>query len=296
MHMDTQSGVARSQLVKMGSGKKGIPVRRGLTSTSVYVILVIFGLFFLTPLLWPILASLNPAATLSVALPAHFSLINFQTIITNGLVAGPFTNSLIMAVSTMLLVIIFSGLAAYPLSRYQFSFKGPLMYCILFASSLPILALVTPLYAMYASLNLIDTLQGVIFFFVASALPFCIWLMKNFLDSVPFELEEAAWIDGASTFQGLIHVLFPLAAPGIAVVGVWSFLVAWTNFFVPLIILQSENLLPASVHIYTFFGSYGQVNYGQLAAYAMLYALPAVVLYTLVSRFFVHGVSGGLKG
>jgi multiple sugar transport system permease protein len=271
-------------------------IRRGLTSTAAYIFLVIIGLFFLVPLLWPILASLNPNASLSVTIPAHFSLINFQTIITDGLVAGPFGNSLILAISTMLLVIILAGLAAYPLSRYQFSLKGPLMYAILFASSLPILALVTPLYAMYASLNLVDTLQGVILFFVASALPFCIWLMKNFFDSVPFELEEAAWIDGASTLQALIYVLFPLAAPGIAVVGVWSFLVAWTNFFVPLIILESQNLLPASVHIYTFFGSYGQVNYGQLAAYAMLYALPAVLLYTLVSRFFVRGVSGGLKG
>ncbi|HEV2655112.1 MAG TPA: carbohydrate ABC transporter permease, partial [Ktedonobacteraceae bacterium] len=130
----------------------------------------------------------------------------------------------------------------------------------------------------------------------ASALPFCIWLMKNFLDTVPFELEEAAWIDGASTFDTLRHIVLPLAAPGIAVVGVWSFLGAWTNFFVPLIILQSQNLLPASVNIYTFFGSYGQVNYGQLAAYALLYALPAVALYTLVSRFFVKGITGGLKG
>ena len=270
-------------------------IRRPLTSISAYLILVLLGLFFLVPLLWPILASFNPNATLSVTIPTHFSLINFQTILTNGLVAGPFTNSLILAVSTMILVIILSGLAAYPLSRYHFRLKGPLMYTLLFLSSLPVLALVTPLYAMYASLNLIDTLQGVILFFVASALPFCIWLMKNFLDSVPVELEEAAWIDGASILQSFFYVLLPLAAPGVAVVGVWSFLVAWTNFFVPLIILQSQNLLPASVHIYTFFGSYGQVNYGQLAAYAMLYALPAVVLYTLVSRFFVRGVSGGLK-
>ena len=270
--------------------------RHGLTSISAYFILVLLGLFFLVPLLWPILASFNPSASLSVTIPAHFSLTNYQTILSNGLVVGPFGNSLILAVSTMLLVMILSGLAAYPLSRYQFPFKGSLMYAILFVSALPVLALVTPLYAMYASLNLVDTLQGVILFFVASALPFCIWLMKNFLDSVPFELEEAAWIDGASTFQGLLYVLLPLAASGLAVVGVWSFLVAWTNFFVPLIILQSQNLLPASVHIYTFFGSYGQVNYGQLAAYAMLYALPAVVLYTLVSRFFVRGISGGLKG
>src|SRR2546428_9124248 len=150
-------------------------IRRGLTSTSAYVILVILGLFFLVPLLWPILASLNPNATLAVTIPAHFSLINFQTIITNGLVAGPFGNSLILAISTMLLVIILAGLAAYPLSRYQFPLKGPLMYTILFVSALPILALVTPLYALYASLNLVDTLQGVVLFFVASALPSSTW-------------------------------------------------------------------------------------------------------------------------
>jgi len=271
-------------------------VRRTLTSTSVYIILTLFGLFFLVPLLWPIFASFNANATLSLAVPSPFTFTNFQAIIANGLVVAPFTNSLILAVSTMLLVIILAGMASYPLSRYQFPGKGALMYGVLFASALPVLALVTPLYAMYTALNLIDTLQGVIFFFVASALPFCIWLMKNFLDSVPVEMEEAAWIDGASTLQALWYVLLPLIAPGIAVVGVWSFLVAWTNFFVPLIILQSQNLLPASVHIYTFFGSYGQVNYGQLAAYALLYALPAVVLYTIVSRFFVRGISGGLKG
>ena len=170
------------------------------------------------------------------------------------------------------------------------------MLGVLFASALPILALVTPLYAMYVTLNMVDTLQGVILFFVASALPFSIWLMKNFLDSVPYELEEAAWIDGASTLTALIRVVLPICAPGISVVAVWSFLGAWTNFFVPLILLQTQELEPASVNIYTFFGSYGQVNYGQLAAYAMLYALPAVALYTLVSRFFVKGISGGLKG
>ncbi len=271
-------------------------VRRALTSGPIYLILTLLGIFFLVPLLWPIFASFNPTATLSLTWPSPWSLSNYITIIANGLVVRPFSNSLIMALSTMILVIILAGMAAYPLSRYQFRFKSALMYGILFASSLPILALVTPLYAMYAALNLVDTLQGVILFFVASALPFCIWLMKNFLDTIPVEMEEAAWIDGASTLQALWYVLMPLIAPGIAVVGVWSFLVAWTNFFVPLIILQSQNLLPASVHIYTFFGSYGQVNYGQLAAYALLYALPAVVLYTLVSRFFVRGISGGLKG
>lgn len=271
-------------------------IRRFFGTTSIYIILIALGLFFLIPLAWPILAAFNPEATLSLEIPAHPGLDNFIAIISSGLVARPFANSAIMAIGTMLLVIILSGLAAYPLSRYQFRLKGALMYGILFASALPILALVTPLYAMYVTLNLVDTLQGCILFFVASGLPFSIWLMKNFLDSVPVEMEEAAWIDGASVLGSFWHILLPLTAPGIAVVGVWSFLGAWTNFFVPLIILQDQNLLPASVHIYTFFGAYGQVNYGQLAAYAMLYALPAVALYTLVSRFFVKGISGGLKG
>lgn len=271
-------------------------LRRFLFATPAYIILTVIGLFFLIPLLWPILASINPDATLSLVIPAHPSLDNFTTILSNGIVTQPFTNSLILGLSTMVLTIILSGLAAYPLSRYQFRFKRLLMYSILFASALPVLALITPLYAMYTTLNLQDTLQGCVLFFVASALPFSIWLMKNFLDTVPFELEEAAAIDGASTLKALGYVILPLAAPGIAVVGVWSFLSAWTNFFVPLIILQSQNLLPASVTIYSFFGAYGQVNYGQLAAFAMLYALPAVALYTLVSRFFVKGISGGLKG
>ena len=155
-------------------------LRRLLNTTPIYIILIAIGLFFLIPLLWPILASVNPTATLAVSLPTHPSLVNFFTIISNGTVIQPFTNSLILGISTMLLAVILSGLAAYPLSRYQFRLKKLLMYFILFTSALPILALVTPLYAMYVTLNLQDTLLGCILFFVASALPFCIWLMKNF--------------------------------------------------------------------------------------------------------------------
>ncbi|GCE24082.1 carbohydrate ABC transporter permease [Dictyobacter kobayashii] len=187
-------------------------LRRTIISTIIYIFLTLLGLFFLVPLLWPVLASINPAATLAVKWPDHPSLENYITILTNGVVIPPFTNSAIMAISTMILVVILSGLAAYPLSRFRFRFKNTLMLAVLFASALPILALVTPLYAMYVTLNLVDTLQGVILFFVASALPFSIWLMKNFLDSVPYELEEAAWIDGASTFTALMRVVLPLCA------------------------------------------------------------------------------------
>ena len=276
-------------------------LRRAAPSISAYVILVLLGLFFILPFLWVVLSSINPAASFAVEIPAHPTLENFHHIIATGLVAQPFKNSFILAASTMVLTVVLAGLAAYPLSRYQFRFKSALMYGILFVSALPVLAFITPLYALYVALDpivhLIDTFQGVILFLVASALPFNIWLMKNFLDSVSIELEEAAWVDGASTLTGLFRVVLPLSAPGIAVVGVLSFVGAWANFFIPFIIFQNPDNLPASVNIFSFFGSYGSVTYGQLTAYAMLYALPVLVLYVAVSRFFVKGVNlGGLKG
>jgi multiple sugar transport system permease protein len=266
-------------------------------SAFAYIILIALGLFFALPFVWLVLASLNPAATFAVTAPAHFTLSNFSAIISNGTVGRPFANSAFMAFSVMILTVVLSGLAAYPLSRYQFRFKPLLMYVILFASGLPVLALVTPLYAMYVQLNLVDTYPGVILFLVASVLPFNILLMKNFLDSVPVELEEAAWVDGAGIVGSFFRIVLPLSAPGAAVVGVFSFLGAWTNFFVPFIIFQSPEHLPASVNIYTFFGAYGQVNYGQLAAYAILYALPTVLLFFFVSRYLSKGLTmGALKG
>ena len=275
---------------------------RRLPSLTSYVVLVLVGIFFILPFLWVVLSSLNPAATFTLEIPTHPTLSNFGYILSSGLVAQPFKNSFILAGSTMVLSVVLSGLAAYPLSRYQFRYKGLLMYGILFVSALPVLAFVTPLYAMYVSASnhgipLIDTFQGVILFLVASSLPFNIWLMKNFLDSVSVELEEAAWVDGASTLGGLFRVVLPLSAPGIAVVGVLSFLGGWANFFVPFILFQNPDNMPAAVNLFGLFGAYGQVNYGQLTAYAMLYCLPVIALYIAVSRYFVKGVNlGGLKG
>jgi multiple sugar transport system permease protein len=276
-------------------------VRRTAPSAVAYALLVLMGLFFILPFLWVLLASINPAATFSLEIPAHPTLANFQHDIETGLVAQPFKNSFILAASTMVLSIILSGLAAYPLSRYQFRFKSALMYGILFISALPILAFITPLYALYVALDpyvrMIDTFHGVILFLVASTLPFNIWLMKNYFDSISVELEEAAWVDGASVFGGLFRVVLPLSAPGIAVVAVLSFIGGWSNFFIPFIIFQNPDNLPASVNIFSFFGAFGTISYGQLTAYALLYALPVMALYVAMSRFFVKGVNlGGLKG
>ncbi len=117
------------------------------------------------------------------------------------------SNSIVLGVSTMVLMVVLSCGAGYTLSRYHFRFKQTVMLLILFCTGLPVLALIFPLYALYVRLNLIDSTPGVVLFFVASGLPFNMWLMKNFLDSVSIELEEAAWVDGCSTFGSFVRVV-----------------------------------------------------------------------------------------
>jgi multiple sugar transport system permease protein len=266
------------------------------TAVAAYALLVLLGLFFVLPFVWLVVASFTPNANLGTLWFSGFSLDNFLYIINNGYMSG-FRNSLTLGISTMVLMVVLSSAAGYPLSRYDFPFKNTVMLLILFCTGLPILALIFPLYALYIQLNLVDSTPGVILFFVASGLPFNMWLMKNFLDSVSVELEEAAWVDGCSTFGSFVRIVLPLCAPGIAVVGIFSFVGAYTNFFVPFIIYTTPSKFPASVQLYSFFSNYGQVNYAQIAAYAMMYSLPAVALYMFVSRFFVKGLNvGGTKG
>ena len=265
-------------------------------SLVAYGILAILGLFFILPFIWLIVASFTLNANLGTVWFNGFSFGNFQYLIDNGYMGG-FRNSLVLGLSTMVTMIVLSCGAGYTLSRYSFRFKQTVMLLILFCTGLPILALIFPLYALYVRLNLIDSTPGVVLFFVASGLPFNMWLMKNFMDSVSIELEEAAWVDGCTTFGSFVRVVLPLCAPGIAVVGIFSFVNAYTNFFVPFIIFSSPDKFPASVQLFSLFSNYGQVNYAQIAAYAMMYALPAVALYMLVSRFLVKGLNvGGTKG
>jgi multiple sugar transport system permease protein len=122
--------------------------------------------------------------------------------------------------------------------------------------------------------------------------------MKNFMDSVPIVLEEAAWADGASMMTTLTRVVVPLMRPGIAVVFIFVFVQAWGNFFVPFVLLLSPEQQPAAVSIFAFFGQYGSVAYGQLAAFSLAYSVPVLALYVFTSRVLGGGsaLAGAVKG
>ena len=260
--------------------------------------LLVVAAAFALPLAWVLLSSVDPHANLKVKAPDGFTWSNFDAILTSDITFTPLLNSLILCGGATLLTVVCAALAAYPLSRFRSRLNRPFLLTILFATSLPITAIMVPVYALFVQVNLIDTMQGTILFFAASQLPFAIWLMKNFMDGVPKELEEAAWTDGASSMQSLVRIVLPLMGPGVAVVTVFSFVVMWGNFFVPFMLLLTPDQMPASVSINEFFGNRGMVAYGQLAAFSIVYSTPVILLYVLIARRLGGGfaLGGAVKG
>lgn len=261
------------------------------------LILILIAVIFIWPILWLVVAAFDKQAPLSIRLPKEFSLENFSKVLGNPMNFRSFLNSFIVSFSQATLVVILSILAAYPLSRYALKAKAKIMYGILFLTGLPITAVMVPVYMVFFRLKISNSLLSMTLFLVATALPYSIWMMKNFMDDVPDTLEEAAWIDGAGTLQTIRKVIFPIILPGIFVVFIYTFTGSWGNFFVPFILISSAEKMPAAVSIYQFFGAYGQVVYGQLAAFSLIYTLPIAILYYISQKFMSQGfaMSGSIK-
>ncbi|MFH8408660.1 carbohydrate ABC transporter permease [Streptomyces sp. NPDC018019] len=272
--------------------------RRARRRLAADAALLVVAVAFAVPLAWLVLSSLDTAATLRVRVPQAPSLENFSAVLTDEITFTPMLNSLVLCGSATAVTVACAALAAYPLSRYRSRFSRPYLLTLLFSTCLPITAIMVPVYALYVRVNLIDTVHGTALFLATAQLPFAVWLMKNFMDGIPRALEEAAWTDGASWFQTLWRVILPLMGPGVTVVTIYTFAIMWGNFFVPFLLLLSPDQLPASVSVFTFFGNYGAIAFGQLAAFSVLYSTPVVLLYVLISRRLGGGfaLGGAVKG
>lgn len=265
---------------------------------AVNAVLLAVSLMYVLPLLWMLLASVSDTNSFRLTWPSALTLDNFDAILNVDTTYRPLLNSLLLCGFATAVTVVVSVLAAYPLSRYRSRLRRPFLYTILFSTGLPITAVMIPVYSMFVQVNLIDSMPGTTLFLAASALPFGIWLMKSFMDGVPIVLEEAARIDGANTLQVLWRVILPLMRSGVTVVTVFTFIGMWGNFFVPFILLLSPEKLPASVSVFTFLSAHDQTQYGQLSAFSILYSLPVVMLYLLLSRRLGGGfaLGGALKG
>jgi ABC-type glycerol-3-phosphate transport system permease component len=249
------------------------------------------------PFAWIVLASVDPSAGVHLQIPVSIDLSAYNRFLTDPQFSRFVLNSLIMAGGSTAVVILTSALAGYALSRFNFRGRRVLMFAILLTRIIPVSATIAPLYLIVQALKLVDTYQGLILVLAAQSLPLAIWLMKGFFDTVPIELEEAAWVDGASRLGSALRIVVPLAAPGVGAVALFAFIEAWGDFLTPLILITSTDKTPLSIGLFQAFSYRNQVDWGLLTAISVVYMLPTIVLYLLVRRYLLRAtVVGAIQG
>ncbi len=259
------------------------------------IALSFIAVIWVSPFAWLILNAVNPAASGQLALPAEIGADNFIRAI-SGRAGLQFLNSLIIAAGTATLTVAVAAGAAYPLSRLRIPGRDALLWSLVLLRMMPSTGLIIPIYFAAQKMGLLNHL-GIILALSIMNLPFALLLLKNFFDTVPVELEEAAHVEGATLFQIVTRIVLPLSRAGLAVVWFFTFTTAWNEFLLPLIFSRVEAGFPMSVGLYAAFGRQGAIDYGFLAAYSIVYAAPAIGVYFLLRRNMNTGFAGvGVKG
>ncbi|MDF2798593.1 MAG: putative permease component of transporter [Devosia sp.] len=271
-----------------------IPAFVGRIAFSALAALI--GVVFALPLLWFLFAPFNARAELGLAVPDPWTLSNFFTVFGNSYAVQALWNSFIQAIGGVILVGAVATLAAYALSRSSIPGKGAVTYILLlFSSVVSGSAAMVPIFLIISAAGLMDTHLAVILTFAGGLLPTAMFILRDFIDSIPKSYEESAMVAGASPVQAFFDVALPVIRPGIVVIVVWSFVNIWGSFLIPFILLRSDSNMPASVAIYSFYSEAGTPIVTLLAAYSLIYSLPVIALYLFVSWRFGFRFFGGIK-
>lgn len=297
MTSQTQS-MRAEQKGTAGQVERGVLLRQRLDIGAVYLFLVIFSIFILIPFVWPLLSAFThkPANVSSLYLywPERFTLDHFyNAILGRGQALTLLRNSIIITVSSVTLALCLCALGGYALSRGTFRFKRPLMFGILLIQIIPGTATVLPFYLIMRELGLLNTMTGVVLGLATGQIPFMLWVMKGFFDTVPIELEEAAWLDGANRFQTLTRIVFPLALPGVGAAAILAFNAGWAAFFLPLIMLNNADKFVMPLGLFRALIAYTNLDYGMLNAMALLYMLPSFLIFIFARQYLIRGTMAG---
>ncbi|QEO14401.1 carbohydrate ABC transporter permease [Agromyces intestinalis] len=259
------------------------------------VVITFVGLAFALPMVWLVLAPFDATPTLSLEWP-DWTLDNFTRLAENPYALRSIGNSLLLGVGTMLIVIVLGALAAYAMSRIRIPGRDGILYGLLLLSSIVTgTAAMVPTFQIITQLGLINNYVGVLLVLAGGILPTVIFILKDFMDSIPKSYEESARLYGAGPFRILRDVVAPIARPGLAFIAIWTIVQVWSNFLVPFILLRSPDLQPAAVLMYTFYTESGQADLRLISTFALLFSLPVLVIYFVVNRRFGFRFHGGIK-
>ncbi|MDX8482566.1 carbohydrate ABC transporter permease [Mesorhizobium sp. VK24D] len=255
----------------------------------VNLLLAVFGLFFVLPMLWLVLASVDAAASQQFKLP-ELTLQQFALALEPDKIQA-LVNSLIVSLIATVVATVPSTIAAYSFSRHRIPGKQGILLGIVFLSGVPISILIIPIYQLFEWADLLSLMPTGVFL-GATAIPFEIYVIKNAIDAIPVDLEEAARIEQAGMVRILLRVVGPLCLPGIMAAAIYGFINTWGNFLPPLVLVSDTAQQPSPVEIYSFMTN-NVINYGAIAAYSLIYTLPIILLYVAASRLFRGGFALG---
>jgi len=257
-------------------------------------ILLIIG-FALGPYLWMMLTSVKPDADITQwplrYIPSRVTFEHYDALLAHTSFLGNLLNSLIVAVGSVVVGLAVSVPAAYAFSRFRFAGRRALMTQFLVINMFPIVLLIIPLFVLMRSLGLLDTFIGIIAGHATFAVPFAIWMLTSYMNAIPKEIDDAAFVDGASRLQTIRLVLLPLVMPGLVTTAIYIFVTSWNEYLFAMM-LSGDNVRTVTVALQHFIGEF-TVQWGLLTAGGTLIAIPVTILFLIVQRRLVGGLTAG---
>ncbi len=264
--------------------------------TLVHLLLAVFAAYSLFPLLWALVTSLKrPQDAVQYPpqwLPNPLTFQNYVDVLTRTPVPWQVLNTMIAASLAAFIVVAASSLAGYGFSRFNFRGKDFLLISLLGCVMVSGATKVVPLYLMLHKLGLLNTLSGLGLVYSVEFLPISVWLMKSYFDTIPIELDEAASVDGSSRLRTFVSVVFPLSLPGVVAVALITFVRSAQEFIYAATFLTETGVKTSPVGLYMFFTELG-VEWGQLTAASLVIVLPIVLVFLILQKWFVSGLTMG---
>lgn len=278
--------------------------RQLLGRLGFYLLLAVIMLYLIFPFYWAFRSSITPDADLFATPVQYFpdspTLDNYRRVFEDGQFMRALLNSAIVAGSVTILSLLVGAFASYALGRFKFAGRTPVLYIVLSMTMFPQIAILGSLYKMVNDLQIYNTLWALILTYLIFTLPFTVWVLTSFFQQMPRELEEAAYVDGATPFQTFYRVLLPLTAPGLVTTGLLAFIAAWNEFLYALSFTQTPPNYTVTLAIFRFEpdtpGGF-EIAWGRIMAATIIITIPLVVLTLIFQRRIIAGLTAGaVKG
>jgi arabinogalactan oligomer / maltooligosaccharide transport system permease protein len=271
-----------------------------ITNSLIYIVLTLFTIAVLYPIINVFTISLRPddklLSTSLEIIPEGATFNTYIELFTNQPFLLWLWNSTLISLVVTVTGVALASISGYALSRYNFVGKKASLFGLLTTQMFPATMLLLPMYIMLIKLGLINSYLGIIIIYSATALPFCVWQMKGYYDTIPFSLEESARIDGCNKWQAFYKIIFPLAAPALVITALFSFMTAWSEYIVAAQILQDSRLYTLPLGLKSFQSNL-TTEWGLYAAAALIVSIPVVILFVILSKWLVSGLTlGSVKG